>query len=109
MANLKLNGRNNQVTEDDLSVLPDITVPDVEEAKITENNNNNNIQNDTSVKNNSNTLDEQQKPVKESYIKQKEVESRPLFANKKANVAIAVACGIIAIAIIAAIVFAYVI
>lgn len=81
MSNLKLN---KQVKEEDFNVIPDAPIA---EPKANE------------VKSNDN----------QTFVKHEEEQGRKLFANKKANIALGILGGVIAVAILAAIIFVYVI
>lgn len=79
MANIKLNKK---IDNKDFDVIPDIPV--VEEVYKEKNNSGDN---------------------EETFIKTEEVETRKLFANKKANIALGVLAGLIILAIVAATVY----
>lgn len=81
MSNLKLN---KQVKEEDFNVIPDVPTA---ETKVSD------------VKNDEN----------QSFVKHEEEQGRKLFANKKANIALGILGGVIAVAILAAVIFVYVV
>lgn len=90
MANLKLTKGEN-VKNEDMDVIPD-SLPDIGEEVLNQENGKAKVDNSTS---------------KDSYVKPQEVEGKKLFANKKANIALAIAGGVMAVVIVAAIVFVY--
>lgn len=79
MSNLKLNKK---VEEKDFEVIPDI--PDISDLEIQDNDEDDNNE--------------------EVFVKKEEKEKRKLFANKKANIALGIVGGIIAVSILGAII-----
>lgn len=83
MQKLKIN-KSGGVSDQDMNVIPD--APKVDEAALTDANGSN---------------------AGETFVKKEEQEERKLFANKKANIGIGIAFGVMVVAIVAAVIFVY--